>query len=270
MRIFSIIIIVLAHLSPAYAVDSLLKTNPASQEVVDHSAWDDILKAYLKPHKDGVNRFDYAGVTPADKAKLGQYIAFLAAQTPTRLNDVESFAYYINLYNALTVYVVLDAWPVGSIREIRNGFFSIGPWAKPRVQIEGEDVSLDDIEHAILRPMMQDPRVHYAVNCASWGCPNLAPRAYTGATLNEMLDQAARDFINHERGVRVDKYGRVITSSIFKWYDEDFGGTDEGVIEHMKKYAAPALAARLEGKTKIDQHYYDWTINAVGKNKGDW
>lgn len=270
MRILSILFIVLAFMTPAHAIETLLKTNPDNSAVVDHSAWNDILKTYVKPHEDGVNRFDYAGVTPADKSKLGEYIAFLAAQTPTNLNQMESHAYYINMYNALTVHVVLDAWPVGSIREIKNGFFSIGPWAKPRVQIEGEDVSLDDIEHDILRPMMQDPRVHYAVNCASWGCPNLAARAYTGEKLDAMLDEAARDFINHPRGVRVDKYGRVVASSIFKWYDEDFGGNDKGVIAHAQKYAAPELAARLEGKTKIDQHNYDWTINAVGKNKGDW
>lgn len=270
MRILPILFIVLGLSGPALAIEALLKTNPASPQVIDHTVWDSWLKTYVKPHEDGVNRVDYAAVTPQDKVALGQYIAFLASQTPTELSDVETNAYYINLYNALTVHVVLDDWPVGSIREIKNGFFSIGPWAKPRVQIEGHDVSLDDIEHAILRPLMQDPRVHYAVNCASWGCPNLAARAYTGKNLEEMLNEAARDFINHPRGVSVDKYGRVVTSSIFKWYREDFDGTDKGVIVHAQKYATPELAARLEGKTKIDQHYYDWTINAVGKNKGDW
>ncbi|MGB0920055.1 MAG: DUF547 domain-containing protein [Alphaproteobacteria bacterium] len=237
---------------------------------IDHTPWDKLLQTYVTPHEDGVNRFDYAAVTTADRAALDQYIAYLAAQTPSQKTDVETHSFYINLYNALTVQVILDNWPVSSIREIRNGFFSIGPWAKPRVMVEGEELSLDNIEHDILRPAMNDPRVHYAVNCASWGCPNLASRAYTPEWLDEMLDEAARTFINHKRGVRVDKYGRVHTSSIFKWYIEDFGNSDKGVIAHAQQYAAPELAKALAGKTKIDKHSYDWTINAVGKNEGDW
>jgi hypothetical protein len=174
----------------------------------------------------------------------------------------EQLAYWINLYNALTVKVILDHYPVKSIRsiDISPGFFSDGPWGKPLVRVEGKEMTLNDMEHRVLRPIWKDPRIHYAVNCASLGCPNLQPRAFTAENAEELLALAAREYVNHPRGVSVDK-GWVRVSSIYVWFKEDFGGTDEGVIEHLRRHASGALPEELRRVDGISEHHYDWSLN---------
>ena len=135
------------------------------------------LAQHLRTGEDGIARIGYGAVSDEDRKSLDAYIAALAGHPGSRraLNRAEQQAYWINLYNALTVQVILDHYPVESIRDIdiSPGLFADGPWGKKLVTIEGEAVSLDDIEHRILRPIWKDPRIHYAVNCASIGCPNL-------------------------------------------------------------------------------------------------
>ncbi|MEM9735077.1 MAG: DUF547 domain-containing protein, partial [Pseudomonadota bacterium] len=166
----------------------------------------------------------------------------------------------INLYNAVTVDLVLDAYPVASIRRVGAGLLPTGPWGAPVVSVQGKALSLNDIEHAIVRPIWQDARVHYGFNCAAAGCPNLASEAYRGATVDALLDENARSFINDPRGFR-DEDGRLVASKIYAWFKEDFGGSDAGVLAHARRYAGPALAARLEGATRIDRYAYDWSLN---------
>ena len=176
----------------------------------------------------------------------------------------EQFAYWVNLYNALTVKVVLDHYPVDSILDIgiSHGLFAFGPWGKKLISIDGDDLSLDDIEHRILRPIWRDPRIHYAVNCASIGCPNLMRRAFTGKTAEAMLTQAARDYINHPRGAEV-RDGRLYASSLYEWYQVDFGDSDAAVIQHLKQFANPELARLLETVSYIYDDDYDWTLNGA-------
>ncbi len=179
-------------------------------------------------------------------------------------NRQEQKAFWINLYNALTVKVILDHYPVNSIRDIdiSPGWFSDGPWGAKLVIIEGEELSLDDIEHRILRPIWQDPRIHYAVNCASLGCLNLAPIAYTAHNIEELLDQGTWAYINHPQGVTF-KNGKLQVSSIYQWFQEDFGGSREGVLQHLRSYAREQLAEQLQtyrGKLIYD---YDWGLNAL-------
>lgn len=125
-------------------------------------------------------------------------------------------------------------------------------------------MSLDDIEHGVMRPTFRDPRVHYAVNCASVGCPNLRPRAWRAASLEADLDDAARAFVNHPRGVSVLADGRLRVSSIYQWFREDFGGNEAGVIAHLRQHAAPPLAAQLAQAGSIAGHDYDWALNGTG------
>jgi hypothetical protein len=121
-------------------------------------------------------------------------------------------------------------------------------------------VSLDDIEHRILRPIWKDPRLHYALNCASIGCPNLQVRAFNAANGESLLEKGARDFINHRRGASV-KDGRLRVSSIYTWFKEDFGGNDAGVIRHLSAFAKPGLKTSLKGIRVIDDDDYDWSLN---------
>jgi hypothetical protein len=242
--------------------DRWLKHDAASTATVDHQAWQAFLIAYVKPGSDSVNRVAYGDVTPADRVRLGAYLNILQTTAVSGLNRAEQRAYWINLYNALTVSVILKHYPVESIRDIdiSPGFFADGPWGAKLLRIEGEEVSLDDIEHRVLRPIWRDPRLHYAVNCASIGCPNLARKAYTAANSETLLDQAARAYINHPRGVSVTGAGLDV-SSIYVWFEADFGGSDQGVIQHLRQFADPALQAKLKDIKRIDDDHYDWSLN---------
>ncbi|MEE8225732.1 MAG: DUF547 domain-containing protein [Kiloniellales bacterium] len=233
-----------------------------SSASIDHAAWDRFLKTYLSKDKDGVNRFAYARITDADRRVLKDYIGGLTRRSISRYNRSEQLAYWINLYNALTVKVVLDHYTVKSIRDIdiSPGWFSDGPWDKKLITVENESLSLNDIEHRILRPIWRDARIHYAVNCAAIGCPSLRPMAFTAVGADDMLSSAAREYINHPRGARFED-GRLIVSSIYVWFQEDFGDSDAGVIAHLKRYASPELQAKLAQTERIDSHEYDWGLN---------
>lgn len=251
--------------SPARAQTTARFTSrQAGRATADHSAFDALLSRRVRNSRDGVVRVDYAGWrgSAADRAALSRYIDTLAALDPLSLTRPEQFAYWANLYNAATIRVVLDAWPVRSIRDIRSSLLVAGPWKKTVVRVGGVDLSLDDIEHEILRKGWSDPRVHYAVNCASFSCPNLPLRTWRGAGLGSALDAAARAYVNHSRGA--DFNGAALTvSSIYKWYAADFGGTDARVIAHLRQYAAAPLAARLGQTSRIAGDNYNWAINAT-------
>lgn len=199
-----------------------------------------------------------------DEAALAAYVRMLEATDVDALDRTEQFCFWGNLYNARTVLLILEHWPVRSIRDIAisPGLFSVGPWGRKLMRVQGEALSLDDIEHRILRPIWRDSRVHYAVNCASIGCPNLKQTAWRPATLDADLAGAARDFVNHPRGVTVRAGGRVVVSSIYRWFREDFGDSDAGVIAHLLRHAEPRLATALRARNRIDGDDYDWAINA--------
>jgi hypothetical protein len=227
-----------------------------------------LLRRYVKPSPDGINRVDYAGwrANSADRAALDAYIAEMARRRPSAMARNAAFAYWGNLYNAVTLKVVLDRYPVASIRDIKSdSWFDpkayIGPWRQPRVTVEGRRLSLDDIEHVIMRPTFKDPRVHYIVNCASYGCPNLMARVWRASTLEADLDAAARAFVNHPRGVTVLPSGGLRVSSIYKWFIEDFGGNDAGLIAHFRAFAKPELSQRLATSPRIVEDAYDWSLN---------
>lgn len=246
---------------PAQAQSAQTETMSAQ----DHSAWTAILSDFVMESDDGVNRFDYARLKDdaSARASLNAYIETLAAQPISALPDDAQFAAWANLYNALTVQVIIENYPVDSIRDISSGLFSRGPWKQDVVTVEGETLSLDNIEHDILRIRFDDPRVHYAVNCASIGCPNLQTQAWTAETLDEDLNEAARDYVNHPRGVSFRRDGRLEVSSIYRWFREDFGGTENGVIAHLLQFADDDLAERINARPDIAGHEYDWSLNDI-------
>lgn len=233
----------------------------SSDAVVDHSAWSDLLSRYVKTGgPQGVNLFDYGGVSGADKAQLDGYIKALTNRDPRTLNKAEQKAYWINLYNAVTIQVVLGDYPVDSIRDIKDGFFSGGPWDREVVTIASEKLTLNDIEHRILRPIWDDPLIHYGVNCASIGCPNLLTAAYTGETVDDQLTENAKAYINSPRGAKFDGK-RLVVSSIYDWFQVDFGGSESGVVEHLAQYANAEKQARLRTRDAYNKHTYDWDLN---------
>ena len=236
---------------------------------IDHGAWDKLLKTFVVPGSDRINRVAYARFKSEGHAALKQYVASLEAVDVAALDRPEQFAFWANLYNAKTIDIVLDKYPVKSIKDINLGgglltLVTGGPWKAKVVKVKGQDLSLDDIEHGILRPVFKDPRVHYAVNCASFGCPNLGTEALTGARLEAQLDDAAKAYVNHPRGIRVSD-GKVKASSIYSWFQSDFGGSDKGVLAHVKSFAAPELKAKLDAASGIADYDYDWLLNDAGK-----
>lgn len=236
-----------------------LQSNPASRTIVDHEPWAAFLSKYVAPGADGINRVRYgAAKNTPDHQALKAYLATLQAVDPAALTRDAQMAYWINLYNAITVDLVLDAYPVRSIKSVRGGLFNTGPWDVRVATVVGRRLMLNDIEHGILRPIWRDPRIHYAVNCASIGCPNLAARPYEAHNLEAMLDAAARDYVNHPRGVRMTMAG-LRASSIYRWYSVDFGGSDQGLRAHLSQYAEPALQGRLGGR--FVGYDYDWSLN---------
>lgn len=239
--------------------------DPAATARVDHSAWDAFLDRFRVAGADGIARLRYGAVDAEAKAALGAYIAMLEATPVSSLARPEQMAYWFNFYNALTVRVILDHYPVDTIRDIdiSPGLFANGPWGAKLVEVEGERLSLDDIEHRILRPIWSDPRIHYGVNCAALGCPNLPPRAFTADTTDALLDAGAAAFVNHPRGVWFEG-DRLHVSSIYAWFDEDFGASDDGVIAHLMNHAEPALKDRLARARRIADDAYDWDLNDAG------
>jgi len=239
--------------------------SPSAGATIDHGEWDAFLAENLVAGSNDISRIAYGEVDEAENRRLDDYLAGLSAIAISDYSRDEQRAYWINFYNALTVDVVLDHYPVDSIRDIAisPGFFTVGPWKKKLIGVEGEELSLDDIEHRILRPVWKDPRIHYAVNCASQGCPALMPRAFTASNTEELLERGAVDFVNSKHGARVDSESRLTASSIYDWFQVDFGGDEAGVIAHLRTYAHPELAGKLEGITEVYNFDYDWALNGV-------
>ncbi len=235
--------------------------DPTNKRQLDHTAWDRFLEKYTHLDDDGIVRVAYELVTASDRALLNNYLGSLADTSISGYSRAEQFAYWINLYNAQTIALILEHYPVKSIRDIdiSPGLISDGPWGKKIIEIEGEPVSLNDIEHRILRPIWRDPRIHYAVNCASIGCPNLQRVAYTAGNTEHLLNSSARAYINHPRGVRVND-GVITASKIYSWFIGDFE-KDGGVIAHLQRYADPDLQASLASIERIKKYEYDWRLN---------
>ena len=246
-----------AALAPALAA---LVPTPAAAQDDPHAAFDAFLAEYVV-ERDGMTLLRYGAVTEADAAALEGYIDALEAMTPSEFGPDAQLAYYFNLYNAAIIDVVLDNYPIESIKEVGSGVFNRGPWKDEVVTVEGEALSFDDIEHGIVRARFDEPRVHYAFNCASIGCPDIRPAAWRADTLSADLDDAARAYVASDRGVRVDGRGRVTASSIYKWFQEDFGGDEEGVLEHVSAYATGAKQAALDEADGIRRYDYDWSLN---------
>jgi hypothetical protein len=224
---------------------------------VDHSIYGQILERYVKD-----SMVDYQGLKK-DEERLDQYLNLLNETDPEKLSRDEQFALYANAYNAYTLRLILDHYPVDSIKKIRKWWK--GPWDIAFCRIGGKTLSLDDIEHGILRPRFKDPRVHAAVNCASKSCPPLWPRPFEGDRLDEQLNKAMGAFINDPGRNRLEG-NTLYISKIFKWYKDDFGGNEQGILDYFLRYAEGDLREGLldrKGEIEIDYLDYDWSLNEV-------
>ncbi|USG60372.1 DUF547 domain-containing protein [Sneathiella marina] len=229
---------------------------------VDHEEWGGFLETYTFLDELGVVRVAYSEVTDADHNQLKNYIELLSNADSSKLSKNSQLAYWVNLYNAKTVDIILDHYPVASIRNIKDGIFDLGPWEDKRLIVNGESLSLHDIEHGIVRPVWSaEPRIHYLLNCAATGCPNLGRKAYTAENVEGAMAQAAREYVNNMRGVSVMEDGRIYVSKIYSWYLEDFGGSEASVLRHLREYANADLKKYLQNADGIGGYFYDWSLN---------
>jgi Protein of unknown function, DUF547 len=220
---------------------------------VDHSLYAELLEKYVK---NGV--VDYAGFKK-EETQLNQYLGTLEKTDVKAVPRNEQFAFYINAYNAWTIKLILTGYPgVKSIKDL--GSFFKSPWKKKIARIDGNVITLDDIEHNILRPRFRDPRVHFAINCAAKSCPPLRSGPYRGDELDQQLNEMTSAFINDPSRNRLEG-NKLYVSKIFDWFEEDFKGDIPGFF---LKYAKGDLKERLEAKgEKIRVEYldYNWALN---------
>ena len=249
---------------PAAELDERFAEHNSSSTVqVDHSDWQLVLDDYLESDTEyGVNLFDYEGLLDDGRESLDEYVAALEAIDPLTLNEQEQLAYWINLYNSLTVKLIVDNYPLASITKVGSNPLKFGPWDEISTKINGSELSLNDIEHRIIRPKFNDYRIHFAVNCASIGCPSLATEAYLGSSLNAQLDEAANDFLNHARGLQIQD-DKLMLSSLFEWYADDFGDDQSSILETLGKHTSSETQAALAAYSGSPDYDYDWGLNGL-------
>lgn len=237
----------------------------AAMARIDHGAWERFLVRYIRPGGDGVHRLAYGRVSEGHKRDLASYLGHLSEVNIAAYRRAEQLAFWINLYNALTVDLVLDHYPIASLRRLslEHGGSAVGAWDYPVIEMDGVRLSLNDIELGVIGSIWQDPRIRYALSCAAIGCPNLQPVPFTGDRIDQQLSDAAMDFVNDSRCIEVAD-GKLYISSLFRWNYQAFGGSDRAVINHLMAYADPDMAMRLQEFDHVHGDLFDWRLNDAG------
>jgi hypothetical protein len=232
-----------------------------SRREVDHAPLAVLLDRHVLKRSDGVHLFAYGDVTEAERANLDRYIRELAGFAVDSLDRREQYAFWLNLYNALVLRLVLSRYLVLSIQDIGFGLGPLGdgPFERELVAVLGRPVSLSDIRERILWPIFKDPRLHYGLCDAAIGAPNLQPRVFTGERVDRMLDGAALDYVNHPRGARLAG-GRLILSEMYQSHLNHFGGTQAELLAHLRLYAVDPMRSVPRGVKKVS-YAFDWSLN---------
>ncbi len=231
----------------------LVSFNPALADV-DHTLWGNLLAKH-----NHMGRVDYNGFK-ADEAQLDIYLAQLEKINPKDLERPDALAYYINLYNAWTVKLILSKYPeLTSIKDL--GTLLKSPWKIELIPLNDKKVTLNHIEHDIIRPQFNDPRIHFAINCAALSCPPLWQTPFQGSTLDEQLNEATAQFINNPKSNYL-KEKTLYLSRIFKWFKEDF---QDDVAGFIRRYATGDLKKALDALNNdpsVKYLDYNWDLNS--------
>jgi hypothetical protein len=232
---------------------------------IDHALFTEVLADHVTS-----GLVDYASLKT--EPRLERYLAELDATVPDSLpTEDEQLVFWINAYNAYTLKLVADHYPVKSIHDIGTGGRIIGwlikrtPWDIRFAKIGGKAMTLHEIEHEVIRPRFKEPRIHFAIVCAAISCPPLRTEAYVAARLHDQLDEQTRQFLNDGRSNRYDlKQAFATLSPIFSWFSEDFGPNDQAVMEFVAPYLKPSYTATSTtqpSKWRIRYSDYDWSLN---------
>ncbi|AOS97913.1 hypothetical protein AUP74_02516 [Microbulbifer aggregans] len=239
----------------------------------DHRDWSELLARHVDVREGGkVSLVDYRGMA-TNRAQLEHYLDALARVPQAeyaRWAENEQLAFLINLYNAATIELILQRYPeLDSIRDLGSWFRS--PWKRDFIALFGRQYSLDDIEHGMIRADFTDPRIHFAVNCASIGCPMLRESAYTGSELNEQLEEQTQRFLGDRSRNRASENALEL-SAIFKWYRDDFArgwrghhSLSEFLYDYRQALGLSSRQARALQENKLAIRFldYDWRLNDV-------
>jgi len=222
--------------------------DPAARRTIDHRVWQVILDRNTRDWPNGITRVDYARVSAADRELLEAYIREQSALAIASYSRREQLAFWLNLYNALVVRLVLRHLIVRSPDDIdAGGLFSDGPWSVPLASVAGRPVSLDGIRREALAPVFRDPRWHYGLCDGTLGAPSLPRRAFAGVDVDRRLEDAAIDYIGHPRAVDfpAERPGTVRLNALWRRHIEDFGGTVQGVFASIDLYAEAEVRRAL-------------------------
>lgn len=230
-----------------------------SSAVIRHDAFEQFLLRYVRIGADGVHGVAYGEVGPASRARLERYIEGLRTLSLDAYPKRERLAYWLNLYNALVIRLVLDHYPIASLLEI-PGPDGADPFDLTLIEIDGRALSLDGIAEDVLMTSWHDPRIYLGLSCGAIGCPNLQPEPFTGARVDDQLTEAAMAYVNDRRCLLM-RDGELLVSSLYLWHQDDFGGSDRAIIHHLMTYADPALAKRLQTFERIGGDIFDWRLN---------
>jgi len=238
-----------------------------SFEAIDHTAWNTLLQKYVDD--DGYVAYAKWQRNKSDHRALLNYLADLGRANPAMSSSPQArVAFWINAYNAVTIEGILQEYPTSSIRNHTARVFGYNIWQDLPLKVGNSEYSLEAIEHEKLRKL-GEPRIHFAIVCASVGCPRLLNQAYTAAGLERQLSENTRDFFSRRQNFRVDaKRGRIDVSSILDWFGTDFGANQSEQFRYLKKFL-PDSAQRLATNPRTTVGYldYDWSLNDQSRKK---
>ncbi len=240
---------------------SVASNQLVSFDSIDHSSFDTLLQKYVD--EDGMVNYKDWGASSADRESLLTYINSLSAANPnTRSSKESALAFWINSYNAVTIEGILQVYPTTSIRNHTAKVAGYNIWHHLKLNVAGSEYSLNDIEHNVLRKM-DEPRIHFAIVCASIGCPRLLNQAYVAENLEEQLQVNTRDFFSRSQNLQYDSASSTLQlSSLINWFADDFGKDSNGQVTYLAPYFPKQVQTAISTRGfNISYLDYDWNIN---------
>ena len=227
-----------------------------------YAPWGRVLSGYV----DDEGLVDYAGLKAEGFADLEEFMTAIATVDPGSFaTDTERMAFWINAYNAVVIWQVVERYPLDSVRDVGSLWGLIGGFFKQKYAVAGGQMSADNIEHDTLRARFDDERIHWALVCAAFGCPRLASQPYRAERLDEMLQRQSYEFLRQPRALQLDRDSSTLhLSSYLDWYEDDFKAVAEDVTDYVLRYAPDADAAYIrEHRDELRVRFldYDWALN---------
>jgi len=246
---------------PATAAATAATAAPTTGSAPDYAPWGELLSKYYDPAKG----MDYAALKAKDAKTLESFKKQLAQVDPKTLSKKEQLAYWINVYNVNVVSTIVEHYPVASIRDISTDILTrLNVFKKDTVPVKSGMISLNDVENDRIRAGFHDPRIHFAINCAAQSCPPIRSEPYTGARIDEQLDDQVQKFLTGPHGVRIDK-DVVHTTKIMDWFGEDFDKWAGGKVAFLKKHLPAEKAKQISTNAKFEYDDYSWKLNDAKK-----